>query len=163
MTRTNEVVNNWLAWVAVAALVAAMLITVGNMFMRAFYDPFDGAFEVVGWLTAVTTAFALGYTQLKKGHISIDLLFSRMKPRTRSLVDVVGAAAGMVIFALLSWQMFLYGAHLEAIGSTSETLRIGYYPFVYAVALGCGGLVLALLVDVSKRLSDLLGRTKPYW
>jgi len=163
LTRTNEVINYWLAWVAVAALVAAMLVTVGNMFMRAFYDPFDGAFEIVGWLTAVTTAFALGYTQLKKGHISIDLLFSRMKPQTRSLVGLVGATSGMAIFALLSWQMFLYGAHLEDVGSTSEALRIAYYPFVYAVALGCGGLVLALLVDVSKRLSDLLVGTELYW
>ena len=40
----------------------------------------------------------------------------------------------------------------EATGEVTETLRIIYYPFTYAVALGCFVLALVMLTDLLKSL-----------
>ena len=163
LSKINRVVNYCLAWAAGAALIAAMLITVAHMFMRAFFLPFEGTFEIVGWLTAVATALALGYTQLQKGHISIDLLFYKLIPRARLKVEIAALLISLALFAVLTGEMFHFAAHLKEVGSLSDTLRLSYYPFTFITAIGTAGLFLALLVELLRNVSTILGQPQDYW
>ncbi|GAI39433.1 unnamed protein product, partial [marine sediment metagenome] len=70
----------WLNWVAGGLLVAMMLITVVNLIMVQVDRPFVGTTEIVGFLAALVAAFALGYTQLQKGHTRVDILVLRFPP-----------------------------------------------------------------------------------
>ena len=88
----NRGVNGVLAALASISLLAMMLLIVGNMFRRTVAAPFPGAFEVVGWLAAITAALALGYTQLHKGHVDIDIV-------TRLLGQKLAPAWGQQVVA----------------------------------------------------------------
>src|SRR3954464_6427451 len=68
--------NEGLAWIAGLAVVLLMLLIVFNAIKRIFSSPFAGTVEVSTWLGAISGIFALGYAQLNKGHVFIDLLIN---------------------------------------------------------------------------------------
>jgi TRAP-type C4-dicarboxylate transport system permease small subunit len=156
LEQANTKLNQLLAVIAGGALVMMMLVTVGNMIMRAVYVPFGATSEVVGWLAAITTGFALGYTQLNRAHVSIDLVVDRFPKRLQSFVQSVVMLLSVVFFSFVTWQVFLYGDRLRNLGVLSETLRLPHYFFVYAVALGIVCLTLALVVDLVKSLAGVV-------
>ena len=131
-------------------MAAMILITCANIFLRIVWVPVKGTFELMGFFGAVATAFVLGYTQLKKAHISVDILVNRFSQRIRTVLDGINYFVCMIFFAVLGWQISRLAATIWKTGEVTETLRIVYYPFSYGVALGCFLLALVLLVDFLK-------------
>ena len=147
LRRLNSMLNNGLAWASGFSLVVMMLVTVGEMVSRMFGYPMAGTVETIGWLSAMTTAFALGYTQLHQGHVSIDLLANRLGTRTRAMMNMVVYLISTALFFIVTWHVFHHAGVLKETGSLSETMKVIVYPWVYLVSLGCAGLALALLAD----------------
>jgi len=161
MARLETIINalnRWLGWVAGGLLVTMMLITVVNMLMRAVYVPFFGTVEVICFLAALVAAFALGYTQLYKGHTRVDILVSRFPPRVQAIIDSIMFFIGMVLFGVATWQLVRLATRYWEMGSVSETLYIIFFPLIYAVALGCALLCLVLLLDFLKSLAQAVKR-----
>lgn len=129
------------------AVLALMALATGNVCFRVFGLPYRGAYELVSFLGAVVTAFALGYTQRKKSHIVVDILTETFSEGVKKALDGISYFIGMVFFALISWVIFRWGIRIAGSGEVSETLKIAYYPFIYAVALGFAFLCLTLLLD----------------
>jgi TRAP-type C4-dicarboxylate transport system permease small subunit len=150
LDRFSAMLNKGMAFFAGISLVAMMLVTVGEMVLRMFGRPMAGTIEVVAWLAAVTTALALGYTQMHQGHVSIDLFMNRFGPRLRAVLNMLVYLASTALFTLVTWHVFRHAGVLKATGSLSETMKVIVYPWVYITSLGCGGLTLMLLVDFIK-------------
>lgn len=131
-------------------LTAMILLTCTNIVSRIVWLPVKGTFELMGYFGAVVTAFALGYTQRNKGHIAVDVLINTFSDRTRNILAMVNHLICMSFFGVASWQIINIGTTLWKTGEVTETLRIIYYPFTYAVALGCAVLALSFLVDLLK-------------
>ncbi len=148
--RFISILNRGLACVAGISLVAMVLVTVGEMVFRMFGKPMAGTVETIGWLSAVTTAFALGYTQIHQGHVSIDLFTRRLGPLWQVTVSMLVYLASTVLFVIVTWNVFRHAGVLRETGSLSETMKVIVYPWVYLVSLGCAGLTLALTVDFLK-------------
>ena len=147
LTRFNAILNRGLAGVAGFSLVSMVLITVGEMVFRMFGYPMVGTVETIGWLSAVTTAFALGYTQIHQGHVSIDLFVNRLGTRPRAVVNMLVYLISTALFAIVTQHVFHYAGVLKETGSLSETMKVIVYPWVYMVSVGCAGLTLSLLTD----------------
>lgn len=150
LNRINAILNKALAFTSGISLIAMMSVTVGEMVFRMFGRPMAGTVETIGWLAAVTTAFALGYTQIHQGHVSIDLFVNRLGPRSRAVIGMLMYLASAALFIIITWNVFRYAGVLKQSGSLSETMKVIVYPWVYLVSLGCAGLTLALLVDFMK-------------
>jgi len=157
LDRISALLNKGLAFVAGCCLIAMMLVTVGEMVSRMFGNPMAGTVETIGWLAAVTTAFALGYTQIHQGHVSIDLFTNRLNPRLRAVINILVYLASTALFMVVTWNIFRHAGVLKQSGSLSETMKVIVYPWVYLVSLGCAGLTLALLVDFAKSCVSVLG------
>lgn len=147
LERLVALVNRTLAWIAGFALVAMMLFAVADMVLRALGRPVAGSYEVIGWLSASAMALAFGYTQLHRGHVSIDLLKDRLGARTQAAIDLLMSLLALLLFAAVAWYVAHYARVLQTTGSLSETLKAIVYPWVYVVAAGSAGLALALLTD----------------
>ena len=154
LDKVNELINKGMAVVAGAALVCMMFVTVLDAFLRAFAEPLTGTFEIVGWLAALTAAFSLGYTQLYKQHVSIDLLVKRFGARACSAIEAFVHLISLALFGAVAYKMFTYAGTVRASGSLSETMKVIYYPWVYLVAIGCLGLVIALLAGLAHSLRE---------
>lgn len=140
-------------WIAGAFMIAMILMTCANIISRLLGTPIKGTFELMGYFGAVATAFALGYTQIKKSHISVDILVNRFSPRTRLVINAINHVICALFFAVAGWQVARWAATLRETGEVTETLRIIYYPFTYGVAIGCFLIALVLLVDFMKLFS----------
>ncbi len=150
--KISNFLNRALLWIAGAFLIAMITLTGANIVSRLFGLPIRGTFELMGYFGAVVTAFALGYTQVKRGHIAVDILVLRFSERTQKALHAVNHLICMVFFIIVTWQVSVYATTLRESGEVTETLQIIYYPFTYAVALGCLILAFAFLVDFLKVL-----------
>ena len=150
LEKISRILNRTFMLIAGAFMAAMILVTCANIFLRIVWVPIKGTFELMGFFGAVATAFVLGYTQLKKAHISVDILVNRFPQRIRTVLDGINYFVCMTFFAVLGWQIFRLATNIWKTGEVTETLRIVYYPFTYGVALGCFLLALVLLVDFLK-------------
>ena len=148
LDKASRVINNVLMFIGGSFLVGMILLTSTNIFVRIFWVPISGVYELMGFFGAITTAFALGYTQRTKGHIAVDVLIDTFSPRTRRGIETVNNLISAVFFGLISWMLVEKGLVLQRSGEVTETLRIIYYPFTFGAALGCAVLTFVLFVDL---------------
>jgi TRAP-type C4-dicarboxylate transport system permease small subunit len=158
LEKTSKALNRWANWVAGGALIAMMLLTVVNIVMREVYVAFGGTAELVGFLAATAAALALGYTQINRGHVAIDLFLVRLPRRAQMIIDTLVSFISMALFGVIAWQVAELATSFWRIGVLSDTLMISLFPFAYIVALGCALLSLALLVDCLKLLVQVMKR-----
>ncbi|HAP32116.1 MAG TPA: TRAP transporter small permease [Firmicutes bacterium] len=142
--------NQVLVWIAGGALVLMMVILVTNMILRVVYVPFGGTAELVAFLAALVIAFTLGFSQITRAHVEIDLLVSRFSRRAGSILESLTLFLSMVLFSIAAWQIWLYAARQMARGILSETLRLPHYYLIYAVSIGFAALAIVLFVDLLK-------------
>ncbi|MBT8370921.1 MAG: TRAP transporter small permease [Deltaproteobacteria bacterium] len=150
LEKISRILNQTFLLIAGAFMAAMILITCANIFLRIVWVPIKGTFELMGFFGAVATAFVLGYTQMKKAHISVDILVNGFSQRIRTVFNGINHFVCMIFFAALGWQISRLATTIWKTGEITETLRIVYYPFIYGVAIGCFLLALVLLVDFLK-------------
>ena len=143
----TDSLNKGLVWVAGAILMVMVFLTFANIVLRLLWLPISGTVELMGYFGAIVTAFALGYTQLRKGHISVDILVLGFSQKTQRNLAWINDLICMAFFAAVAWQLTRYAGTLWKTGEVSETLRFPYFPFTYGVALGCAVLSLVFLTD----------------
>lgn len=152
LDKVSQFLNEVLIWIGGLFLGAMILLTCANIFLRIIWVPVRGTFELMGYFGAVLTAFALGYTQIKRGHIAVDVLVLGFSKKTQRILNGINYFICMIFFSLVSWQIAKYATTLLKTGEVTETLRIIYYPFTYGVAFGCATLSLVFLTDFLKTL-----------
>ena len=148
LDRISEFLNRTLTWIGGFFLTGMIVLTCANIIFRMVWIPIRGTFELMGYFGAIVTAFALGYTQMKKGHISVDVLVNTFSTKTRKVVNVINHAVCFFFFSAAAWQIAIKATTLMNTGEITETLRIVYYPFTYGVAFGCAILALVLFTDL---------------
>ena len=147
-----KLINQIFIWVAGFFLSAMIVLTCANIFFRLIWGPIRGTYELMGYFGAIVTAFALGYTQIKKGHISVDILVLRFSAKTQRALQNITNVICMIFFGMAALQIAKYANILRETGEVTETLLIIYYPFTYGAALGCAALSLVFLTELLKAL-----------
>jgi TRAP-type C4-dicarboxylate transport system permease small subunit len=148
LDKISHALNQILIWIAGVFLVTMILLTCANIFLRLVWTPIRGTFELMEFFGAIVTAFALGYTQIKRGHIGIDIVVNQFSEKAQRILNGINYSICMIFFALAGWQISKWATTLWKTGEVTETLRIIFYPFTYGVAFGCFVLALVFLVDL---------------
>jgi len=147
-----KTINQWLSdvflWMGGIALVLMTAVSCLNMGLRMLGFPIAGIYDLVCYLGALVAALPLAYTQLKKGHIAVDIVSGLFPVGVRKTAVGISYVLGMMFFGAAAWKIAGLGNILREAGEVSETLKMPFWPFTYAVALSCGLMVLCLLVDV---------------
>jgi len=147
LAKISRYLNQCLLWIAGCLLAVMIILTCCNIFFRVVWIPIRGTFELMGYLGAVVTAFALGYTQMRHGHIAVDILVLGFPKGLQKILNGVNCFLCMAFFSVIGWQVARYATNLWRTGEVTETLRIVYFPFTYATAFGCFSLALVFLVE----------------
>lgn len=153
-------ISRWFTYIGGAALLSLTAIACLNMALRPLGAPLKGAYELVGFLGAMVVALPLGYSQISRSHISVDILLPYYSNRTKKIINAINSFICMIFFILVTWQSAEYATTIWKRGETSETLRIIYYPFVYVLALCCLLLSIILLIDFLRSISSIKEETK---
>ena len=152
LEKFTERLNRLLVLIGGFFLVAMVILTCGNILLRIIWVPIPGTFELMGFFGALVAALALGFTQIKRGHIAVDVLILTFSRKKRRFLNILNSLLGAVFIGLCAWQLIGTGATISRTGEVTETLRIIYHPFVYAVALGFAVLALVFVSDLLRAL-----------
>ena len=150
LEKISRTLNLLFIWVAGICLAAMILITCANIFLRLVWIPIKGTYELMGFFGAIVTAFALGYTQMKKAHTRVDILVDSFPGKVQVVLNAINLVICAVFFVIAGWYISKYAVTLWSTGEVTETLRIVYYPFTYGVAGGCFLIALVMLVELVK-------------
>jgi TRAP-type C4-dicarboxylate transport system permease small subunit len=146
----NTFLNRLLLFLGGIAVILLMSLATINVVLRILHVPYSGTYEVVSFLGAIVIAFALGYSQKRKDHIVVDILTEKFSKRANRILSIISSGITMVFFAVVSWQIFIFGIKIWKSGEVSETLKIVYHPFIFSVAVGFAVLSLTIIVDFLK-------------
>jgi TRAP-type mannitol/chloroaromatic compound transport system permease small subunit len=100
----NERVGRGAAWLT----LVMVLITFAVVILRyVFSVGFVWLQESYVWLHGVVFMLGAAYTLLHDGHVRVDIFYREARPRTKAVVDLLGAALLLlpfvVIIAWVSW------------------------------------------------------------
>ena len=146
---------------ACIVLLLTMCMAVINMILRPLGHPITGSFELTGYGSAVAAALGLGFSQEKRYHIAVDILFKHLPGAWKRGLATLGLLASGVFFIAVSSRLFLFALDLKENGELSETLRLPFYPVVMVVSLGLFFLALNLLRDAACIVSGRVGEDRP--
>jgi TRAP-type C4-dicarboxylate transport system permease small subunit len=156
LEKVNTFLNKILMVLGSVAVLLLMSVATVNAFLRIplIKSSWRGAYETVGFLGAIVIAFALGYTQKRKDHIVVDILTEKFPKKVNRILDGINYFITMIFFAIISWQVFIWGMKISRSGEVSETLKIIFHPFIYSVSFGFAVFSLTLFIDFLKNLKS---------
>ncbi len=143
--RFIHLLNRILLWIAGVGLVGMLLLIVGDVIgIKVLHRPIPGGIELVAFFAVVAIAFALGFTQIMRGHVAVDFIVESFPRRAKLIIDVFMMLFSACLFALMAWYSFKYAGQLHKTGEVSMTQKIPFYPFVYGG--GAGGVITFLVL-----------------
>ncbi|MFT6589473.1 MAG: TRAP-type mannitol/chloroaromatic compound transport system permease small subunit [Rhodoferax sp.] len=152
----NNAVGKFTMWL----ILATTLISAGNAIVRKIFSSSSNSLLEIQWyLFAGVFLLGAGYGFLKNSHVRIDFVASRLSPRTRNWIDVIGIVTVLFPFCVLtialSWplvtQAYVSG---EMSHNAGGLIR---WPVYALVPLGFALLLLQGVSELIKRLAYLGG------
>ena len=141
-------------------VLAAVVISAGNVVMRKAFNVGSNAYLEVQWyLFAAVFMLGAAYVFLHNGHVRIDFVSARLSKRTNAIIDAVGIVVFMiplcVIMVDLSWPFFMR-AYVS--GEMSENAGgLIRWPAILLIPVGFTLLLLQAVSELIKRLAFLTG------
>lgn len=152
------VISSLLARVGAVALLAMMLLTTADVIGRYIFNkPIVGAFEITEFLVLILIFSFIGYTQGEKGHISVDLVFSRFPKRAQIFIDLFNHSICLVVVGLIAWMGVQQGLELKEVAERSSNLGIPRYPFAFFLAFGSAVMCIEFIRDLMRLAMSLRG------
>ena len=155
LAKLDRIISIALLVIGTIPLIIMTIVVTGNSLGRAlFRTPIPGTIEIAGLAGAIVVAAAVGFTARERGNVAVDAVVSRLKPKTRAVLD-----AAMVLLSLGGVFFLLYAVVLDALKAieledVTMMLDIPTSPFKFAWAggifiLACF-LVVHLVVSIKK-------------
>jgi TRAP-type C4-dicarboxylate transport system permease small subunit len=142
--------SKYMQWIAGAALIFIMLLTVADVALRLFGHPIEGTYELVGLGGAVVIGFALPVTSLLRCHIFVDFFIQSMSAFWKGVFDVGTRALSFGLFVLIGYNLLLYAGELYNSGEVTATRQLPFYPVAFGIGFCCFIQCLVLIGDVIK-------------
>ncbi|MDV2883707.1 TRAP transporter small permease [Alkalihalophilus pseudofirmus] len=146
--------NNISAKISAALLFLMMILTFSDVTGRFLWRPVTGTYELTYLWLALIVFLSLGYTQQKKGHISVGVLIDKLSVRGQAVVDIITYLIMLSILGLMSRQTFLYAQQIS--NNVTGDLRLPVYMFVIACAIGILLYALTVILDILKALRKVV-------
>lgn len=136
-----------------------MFVTVADVGGRYFFNrPIPGVFELTRFGLGAIVCTALGYSQINKVHIAINILVSRFPLVYQNFIEIFNYLLAFIVFVIACWQMFIYTGRLYTAAQVTSVLGVPIYPFVLISAIGVVFFTLVLFWDLIKAINKLFSR-----
>lgn len=152
----NERIGRAVIWL----VLLVTLISAGNALMRYGFNSSSNAWLEIQWyLFGLIFMLGAGYTLKHNGHVRIDVVYSRLSPRTKVWVDLLGGllfllpASGIIAWMGLDFFQSSF-AENEVSADAGGLLR---WPIKLVIPLGFALLWLQGVSEIIKRIGMLAG------
>lgn len=117
-------------------LVVMAALTCVDVVGRFFRHPVFGSVELMSLMGAMAVAMALPDTHANKGHIGVEIVFNKLGRKSRQVMDIATGILTLILFSLVTWQMFEYSYKMMESGEVSMNLGLPEYLIIGVVAFG---------------------------
>lgn len=148
--------NRVLHQLSIVLLAFIMFLTLVSVIARYMGSPILGTYELTRLGLALLIFFSLGYTQLKKEHISIDFIVERWSPKAQAIADSITFFLFTLLMLAAAYFMAKHGLRLFVSNDITSDLRLPLYIFAYLSALGLFFNALAYFVEFLKSLNKVV-------
>lgn len=136
-------VANVLSLVALVAMTAVTVIDVGGRYL--LNRPLPGALELSELLMVFLVFGAFAVTELRNGHVDIDVVVTKLSPRGQALSETFAALLSTAFWGAITWRTALHAENVWRAGETTPNLSLPVSPFVWVAAIGTLLFTLALV------------------
>lgn len=141
-------------------VLVAVLVSAGNAIIRKTFDMSSNAWLELQWqLFGAVFMLAAAYTLQKNAHVRIDVLSSRLRKRTRDIIDLICHAVMLapicVILVWLGVPFFWESLLGQEMSSNSGGLLV--WPAKFLIFAGFTLLLLQAVSEIIKRIAVLAG------
>lgn len=153
-----------LGWVVRAAnlisagcvLILVVLVIADILGRYLLNSPVPMTYEVGSFLMVFIVFLGLAYTQRMGAHIRVEFLTLRLSPRVRAILDIVASTLGLLLYATIVYQSFIWARASWQVGDyVAGLINIPRWPSQFVVPLGAALLCLQFLADVGQRVAEL--------
>jgi TRAP-type C4-dicarboxylate transport system permease small subunit len=138
-----------------------LLISVADIIGRVFFThPIQGTFELVGLLMIVIGCLGMGYCQLVKGNVAIDILLNRLGRRGQAVLNVLSFLMSIAVSVIISWQLSLRMYDYLTIGlkGLTITLHLPLWPFMLTMTISFAWVTVIFFIDLYNSFREVLKR-----
>jgi TRAP-type C4-dicarboxylate transport system permease small subunit len=130
-------------------MLGLMFLIVTDVGLRYLLNrPIVSSYELIMFMMVVVVFSALSYTATEDGHVTVDLVVSRLPKGVQRFLKVLTSLLSVGLFALMAQQSIVRANALRLEGLISQILHIPVYPFYFFTAFGCALLSLVLLLNI---------------
>ncbi|MFC1820156.1 TRAP transporter small permease [Thermodesulfobacteriota bacterium] len=138
-------------------LAIIMVLIVTSIVTRFFGRVVPGSYELIELMIVVTVAFALAYTGLKQGHVTVNILVSRFPQRVQDIVASFTCLISLGLWGVMAWVAYKIAVE-KGILEVTDYFLVPYIPFRFVFALGLFLLTLVFFIDMYKSIKQGLNR-----
>jgi TRAP-type C4-dicarboxylate transport system permease small subunit len=148
--------SGYLEWVGVIGFLLMFMVNLVDVVgAKVFTMPLRGSVELISFSQIVAMAPAVAFTLVLGRHIRVDFIVDRFPRRIRAAIGVISSAVSLLLFILILWQSYLYGASLQKSGEIGSTSFLPLFPFAYLIAFCSIPVCLVFLVEVLRSLNEV--------
>ena len=143
-----------------AGVLLAMFLGFGDVVGTQFFgQPIHGAKEITESTMVLVVFGALTYAQIRNSHIRVEIIYTRVGPRAKAIMDVASGVAALVFFGMMIWQCIGEAMISTRIGEVTDGLiRFPLYPARWILVVGAGLLIAQLLLDLIRDIQRVGGK-----
>ena len=160
LERGLTVCTRWVALFGLIILLLFALLVMGDVTMRwLFRAPYEGVVDLSRVLLPVIISTCFPIALLQRQHITIRFLGRALGPRREAWLDLFGASALLLFFALVAWRFVIDTADMQAVGEYTWVIKLPMAPWWWvttAVIASC--VPLQGLIVISHLVQALTGR-----
>ncbi|MBW2067014.1 MAG: TRAP transporter small permease [Deltaproteobacteria bacterium] len=143
-----------------AAVLLFFLMMLGSADVIGRYllnAPIIGTMERGQILLALIVFFSWGYTQMKKGHVRVELFINHFPARTRMVTELVTTSLTLLFFILIVWQSTIMAIETHKTGEVAYVIHWPMAPFQLMVPVGGIFVCLVLIMEMIQIIRRLRG------
>ncbi len=153
-----KTIANVLNYIGLVLLAVMMLLGAADVVGRYIFNrPIIGTQEISEVLLGSMTMLGWAATQTARGHVNVDLVTTRLSPRSRALLNFGSTIVGLILFILIAWQAVLTARLYNNGGRLIYTINWPLAPFQLLVSLGAVILCLVFITDLIQYARELKG------
>jgi len=137
------------------SITGMMLLTVVDVIGRFFKYPILGSVEMVGFMATIIVAAALPYTYKVDGHVGVEIIVRLLPKKVQLIIDLFIQFLGLILFSIITWQMFLYAKEIHQTGEVSMNLEFPIYYLVYLLSFGLLIFSCTIIETIFKKIKQL--------
>lgn len=160
ISRAIDALNSGIHQIAVWLVLLCTLISAGNALVRYLLNASSNAWLELQWfMFAVIFLFGAAYTLKENGHVRVDVMYGRYKPRTQVWVDLLGGLLFLiptcVVILVTTWPWTMNSLRVAEMSPDAGGLP--YWPIKLVLPIAIFLLLLQAISEVIKRAAMLTG------